>query len=157
MEFEKIESFGKLSDKKNAVEFCWVNWGSKEKYDLRRWSEDGVPYKGVTLEEDEVPKLLECLKEALDKPKELESKYTVEIARRLVDIYDAFGPLAEGEKWCKYVTFIDWGQGVKYDVRPWAKGFERCGKGVTLTHEECKTLIEILEDLLEHDIDIIEE
>lgn len=56
------------------------------------------------------------------------------------------GVLSESAKgWTKEINLISWnGAAPKYDIRDWAPGHEKMGKGVTLTKEEAKKLGEIL-------------
>ena len=47
--------------------------------------------------------------------------------------------------WTKELNLISWNErDPKYDIREWAPGRERMGKGVTLCAEEVKTLKSLL-------------
>ena len=51
------------------IELNYMTWAKGEpKFDLRKWSEDGSPRKGVTLTEDELKEIYETLKEYFDDP-----------------------------------------------------------------------------------------
>lgn len=54
------------------------------------------------------------------------------------DIIKEIGVLSENAKgWRKELNFISWnGAKPKYDIRDWAPGHEKMGKGITLTEEE---------------------
>lgn len=62
------------------------------------------------------------------------------------EITKELGVLSESAKgWTKEVNLISWnGAAPKYDIRDWAPGHEKMGKGVTLTEEEARKLCEIL-------------
>lgn len=62
------------------------------------------------------------------------------------DIVEEVGVLSENNKgWRKELNRISWnGAAPKYDIRDWAPGHEKMGKGVTLTEEEAAKLKEIL-------------
>lgn len=64
------------------------------------------------------------------------------------DIVEKIGVLSENSKgWKKELNLISWNDSApKYDIRDWAPGHEKMGKGVTLTKEELVKLKEILED-----------
>ncbi|MCL2294963.1 MAG: PC4/YdbC family ssDNA-binding protein [Spirochaetes bacterium] len=50
--------------------------------------------------------------------------------------------------WTKELNLISWGgRAPKYDIRDWAPGGEKMGKGVTLQKEELIKLKEILKNL----------
>ena len=62
------------------------------------------------------------------------------------DIIAELGILSENAKgWTKELNLISWnGAAPKYDIRDWAPGREKMGKGVTLTEEEAQKLKELL-------------
>lgn len=62
------------------------------------------------------------------------------------DIVEEVGVLSENNKgWRKELNKISWnGAAPKYDIRDWAPGHEKMGKGVTLTEEEVAKLKELL-------------
>lgn len=61
-------------------------------------------------------------------------------------IVEEVGVLSENNKgWRKELNRISWnGAAPKYDIRDWAPGHEKMGKGVTLTEEEAAKLKELL-------------
>jgi len=65
------------------------------------------------------------------------------------EIIEKLGALSEVSKgWSKELNFISWnGRDAKYDIRDWAPGYEKMGKGVTLSKEELKALKNILNDI----------
>ncbi len=67
------------------------------------------------------------------------------------DIVKSFGVLSEEKSgWKKELNLVSWnGRAPKLDIRDWAPGHEKMGKGVTLTMEEGKTLLELLKTALE--------
>lgn len=69
-------------------------------------------------------------------------------------IVEQIGVLSESAKgWTKELNKISWNGGVpKYDIRDWAPGHEKMGKGVTLTDEEARKLVEIIEKVLQIDL-----
>lgn len=62
------------------------------------------------------------------------------------EILENIGVLSESAKgWTKELNLISWNGGSpKYDIREWAPGHEKMGKGVTLTVEEAERLKELL-------------
>ena len=66
------------------------------------------------------------------------------------EIIEELGVLSESAKgWTKELNRISWNGGApKLDVRHWAPEHEEMGKGVTLTDEEAKALLELLQNKL---------
>jgi len=62
------------------------------------------------------------------------------------DIVRHFGVISEGKGgWKKELNSVSWsGRTPKLDIRDWAPGHEKMGKGVTLTEEEAAQLAELL-------------
>jgi hypothetical protein len=62
------------------------------------------------------------------------------------DILKHFGVLSEERTgWKKEVNLVSWsGRNPKIDIREWAPGHEKMGKGITLTQEEAVQLMELL-------------
>jgi hypothetical protein len=62
------------------------------------------------------------------------------------DILKHFGVISEERTgWKKEVNLVSWnGRNAKIDIREWAPGHEKMGKGITLTREEAETLGELL-------------
>lgn len=63
------------------------------------------------------------------------------------EIIKEIGVLSENMKgWRKELNLISWNDSApKYDIREWAPGHEKMGKGVTLTKEEVEKLKQILQ------------
>lgn len=50
--------------------------------------------------------------------------------------------------WTTELNKVSWGgRPAKYDIRSWAPDHEKMGKGITLTDEEIKSLLDILKNL----------
>ena len=66
------------------------------------------------------------------------------------EIVEELGVLSASAKgWTKELNRISWNGGApKLDVRDWAPEHEKMGKGVTLTDEEAKALLELLQNKL---------
>ena len=62
------------------------------------------------------------------------------------DIVKHFGVISEGKGgWKKELNLVSWnGRAPKLDVRDWAPGHEKMGKGITLAQEEAAQLAELL-------------
>ena len=62
------------------------------------------------------------------------------------DIIKHFGVLSEEKSgWKKELNLVSWnGRNPKLDIRDWAPGHEKMGKGVTLTEEEAVKLAGLL-------------
>ena len=65
------------------------------------------------------------------------------------EIKETVGTLSESPKgWTKELNLISWnGKEPKFDIRDWAPGHEKMGKGVTLTVEDLKALRDLLNDM----------
>ena len=62
------------------------------------------------------------------------------------DIVKHFGVISEEKGgWKKELNLVSWsGRAPKLDIRDWAPGHEKMGKGVTLTEGEAAALAELL-------------
>ncbi|GHV96625.1 hypothetical protein AGMMS50293_29450 [Spirochaetia bacterium] len=62
------------------------------------------------------------------------------------DIVKHFGVIStEKGGWKKELNLVAWnGRAPKLDIRDWAPGHEKMGKGITLTQEEAAQLAELL-------------
>ena len=63
------------------------------------------------------------------------------------EIIEKLGILSESTKgWTKELNLISWnGSTPKYDIRDWSPDHEKMGKGITLTEEEARNLLGLLE------------
>lgn len=66
------------------------------------------------------------------------------------EIVEELGVLSENRRgWRKEINRVSWNGGEpKYDIRDWAPDHEKMGKGVTLSEEEAKQLLDILKKRL---------
>ena len=57
--------------------------------------------------------------------------------------------LSENERgYTREVNLVSWnGADPKYDIRNWHPGREKCGKGITLTEEEARALMDALKEV----------
>ena len=64
------------------------------------------------------------------------------------EIVQEIGVLSENPSgWAKEINRVAWnGKAPKFDIREWAPGHEKMGKGVTLTDEEVAKLMQLLND-----------
>lgn len=64
------------------------------------------------------------------------------------EIVENLGVLSESAKgWRKELNLVSWNERpAKYDIRDWNPEHTRMTKGITLTEEEAKMLLEILKD-----------
>jgi hypothetical protein len=67
------------------------------------------------------------------------------------DILKHYGVLSEEKGgWKKEINLVSWnGRNPKFDIRDWAPGHEKMGKGITLTWEEAAQLADLLATALE--------
>ena len=65
------------------------------------------------------------------------------------EITKRIGVLSESAKgWTKELNLVSWNdREPKYDIREWAPGHEKMGKGVTLSDEEASILKDLLDAL----------
>lgn len=63
------------------------------------------------------------------------------------EIVEKLGVISESPKgWKKEVNRISWnGNAPKIDIRDWSPEHDKMGKGITLTDEEAKDLVAILQ------------
>ena len=66
------------------------------------------------------------------------------------EIKETIGELSASTKgWTKELNFISWnGAAPKFDVRDWAPGHEKMGKGITFNREEAEALYVLLGKVL---------
>ncbi|GCF95789.1 hypothetical protein NRIC_36800 [Enterococcus florum] len=65
------------------------------------------------------------------------------------EIVEEIAVLSENPKgWRKELNLVSWNsRPPKFDLRDWAPGHEKMGKGVTLTNEEFEALQEIIKGM----------
>lgn len=65
------------------------------------------------------------------------------------EIVEKLGVISESPKgWKKEVNRISWnGNAPKIDIRDWSPEHDKMGKGITLTDEEAKELVAILQGI----------
>ncbi len=61
------------------------------------------------------------------------------------EIVKELGVISEAARgWTRELNLVSWNdKPAKYDIRDWAPDHEKMGKGVSLTEDEMKTLIEL--------------
>lgn len=65
------------------------------------------------------------------------------------DIVEKIQVLSERGAWSKEINLVSWNdRPAKYDIRDWNHEEGKMGKGVTLTEEEAKALMEALQEKL---------
>ena len=71
------------------------------------------------------------------------------------EIKKEIGVISESDKgWTKEINIVSWsGRDAKLDLRDWAPEHEKCGKGITLTNDEAKELVKILNAYFEENDD----
>ena len=69
------------------------------------------------------------------------------------EIVKELGVIAESSRgWTKELNLVSWNdKPAKFDIRDWAPDHEKMGKGVSLTEEEMKKLIELFDARDEED------
>lgn len=77
---------------------------------------------------------------------------TKDIKEHLGVIYSTIRGRREEDGWTKEVNLVSWNGGIpKIDIRDWDEDHERCSKGITLSKEEAKEVMEILQKYFEKD------
>lgn len=146
--FNILQTYGTLSNRKNAVTLALVDWDGYTRYDLRGWSTDySVPYKGISFTSEELSVLRDSLSNyvfhAYSQP-----KYVCDMGKTTAKIYHVISQLSSstlrGVTWNKQVSIVDWGYGQKFDFRKWTNDYDKCGKGICLTKDEVSTLVKLL-------------
>ena len=64
------------------------------------------------------------------------------------EIVKALGVLSEGSNgWKKELNLVSWnGRAPKYDIRDWDTDHEKMGKGITLSENEMKNLVDLINE-----------
>ena len=64
------------------------------------------------------------------------------------EIVKALGVLSEGiNGWKKELNLVSWnGRAPKYDIRDWDEDHEKMGKGITLSENEMKNLVDLINE-----------
>ena len=64
------------------------------------------------------------------------------------EIVKALGVLSEGSNgWKKELNLVSWnGRAPKYDIRDWDEDHEKMGKGLTLSENEMKNLVDLINE-----------
>ncbi len=67
------------------------------------------------------------------------------------EITQELGILSESKGgWTRELNMVSWnGATPKYDIRDWSPDHEKMGKGISLSEEEVKALLELLENIEE--------
>lgn len=64
-------------------------------------------------------------------------------------IVDTIAILSHKNAWTLELNIVKWGENSpKLDIRTWNEDHSKCGKGITLTDEEARTLISVLQENL---------
>ncbi len=65
------------------------------------------------------------------------------------EIVETVAVLSENARgWRKELNLVSWGgRDAKYDIREWSPEHDRMGKGVTLSDDEMKALVEALKKM----------
>ena len=69
------------------------------------------------------------------------------------EIVEPIAVLSENERgYTKEINLVSWNEAEpKYDIRTWHPGREKCGKGIALTEEEARVLVDALKEVLRND------
>ena len=64
------------------------------------------------------------------------------------EIVKALGVLSEGSNgWKRELNLVSWnGRAPKYDIRDWDEDHEKMGKGITLSENEMKNLVDLINE-----------
>ncbi len=156
IKFEIKKRIGIISETSNtSLELNLVSWNNgTPKYDLRKWGGNGTkPYKGITLNLEELMKINEILSKSILLPKSNIVKYQSTFGRASAEIYEVLGEYKSSKSMPGKITYTSWGGVPKYDIRPWKEDFSVCGKGVSMNESECGLLISFIKKELNLDND----
>lgn len=144
--------YGALSETKNAPLFTLTEWGGHLRYDLRKWTENGEPGKGITLTKEELEKLYNALSRF-----DFDRQYHNAIRQRkiknsTVTFYCLIAELSTSSAknliWQKEVNLIDWGIGTRVDFRKWTNDYLQPGKGIRISLNELKVLMRMISEIV---------
>lgn len=148
VEFTIKKELGQISSYKN-IHLRIINWNGQEKYDLRSWDEYGkVPYKGLTLDKEELGNLLTALQKTINYATDRKPIHTAKLGYTTAVIYHIFGEISKKDNFKKLLTYTSWNNSFKFDIRSWSDDFTKCKKGITLNKDSCQKLLEIIENEL---------
>lgn len=71
---------------------------------------------------------------------------TKDIRKHLGVITSTIRGRKEGDMWQREVNIVSWNGGLpKVDIRDWNEDYSKCGKGITLSEDEAREVMEILQ------------
>lgn len=140
---EILKEYGRLSEKKNAPLFAKVSWKGLVRYDVRTWdTSKTIPYKGIAFTEEELSQIVR-----VGDLKQIGKTQRAEFngGKGHATIYENVCYLDEQAKrkgsWSKEINIVDWGYGIKYDMRRWSANYQKCRRGITLSPDEYLTFL----------------
>lgn len=143
--------YGSLSERKMAPIFSLVNWNGYDRFDLRPWRGNmSSPGKGVTFTKEEIDRLQTRLRsfnfEVPDSRAKPRSVF--QTPKATAKLYDSICVVSEnegkGQLWKKEVQWIDWGHGIKVDIRKWSEDYQKCSRGLTMTAREFESFYKMI-------------
>lgn len=144
--------YGTLSPKKISPTLTLIEWNGIERYDLRYWLEDGSPGKGITFTTIELMDLQQALNNfdyRVSKSKIIRQyksgKYKATFYRHIVKLSSS---TRNDVVWNKEVNLLDWGYGIKADIRKWTSDYSQCGRGISLTFDELRSLKILIDKII---------
>lgn len=148
LQYKVIKEFGDVySGKNNTISFRLIDWGygKGEQYDLRWWKDNKPRKKGITFDYDEIKKMQQN-----SNYYDLNLHYR-ELLRtsylHKAKFYQLIDILSDDGGWRKEINMIDWGKGVKIDIRKWNDTYDKCSKGITLSTGDAKKFFILIREI----------
>lgn len=148
--FLVLDDFGSLSKKAFSPKFKYISWRGNKRFDLRMWkNEDTFPCKGVTFTNDELLLAYSNTNVNLNDFSN-EDFETIIIKKRKVKLYKTLVTLSVIDEsnitWYKEINVIDWGYGLKIDIRKWSLNHTKCSRGIAIDNSELQAFRKIIKE-----------
>lgn len=145
--YEIVKKISSIHVGEIDIELNYVSWnGELPKYELRKWSEQGTkPLKGFTFSFSEMQVIIDVVKNLKDSYLNEGIYKEIETEKFTCKIYKVLKTLSANDKWIRIISIVDWGSGEKLDLRLWSSDYKAIGKGLSLSFEQAKELINNIE------------
>lgn len=144
-----MQVFCELPKGKDVILFALVNFNGYERYDIRRWYDNGTkPGKGMSFTQTELKVLQEAIKDITFEDYGIRKTAMYGSGKIRATIYERLCLISSYKEkefvWNKEATIVDWNYGLKVDLRKWSEGYEKCGKGISLSFDEILKIQKVL-------------
>lgn len=144
-----IQIFCEIPKGKEVIRFALVSFNGYKRYDIRRWYDNGTkPGNGMSFTKTELKKLQSAISNITFEDYGRKKTAIYSGGKINASIYERVCLISSHKEkesvWNKEATIVDWNYGLKVDLRKWSDGYEKCGRGISLSFDE----ITIIENIL---------